>query len=1029
MAKHCNRSIPAAGWLLWAWLILPALSGATPAGKLDFNRDVRPILNEHCFHCHGFDDKTRKGGLRLDERTAALQGGKSGKPSIQPGQPDASELVRRLVTADADDLMPPAEANKPLSPVQIGVLRRWVAEGGEYKAHWAYLAPERPGLPPVAQTAWPRQGLDHFVLAKLEEQGLKPRPEADRETLIRRATLDLTGLPPRTEEIDAFLTDRSPDAYEKVVDRLLASARYGERMAVEWLDAARYADTHGYHIDSARDMTPWRDGVIRAFNRNQPFDQFTLEQLAGDLLPGATAEQKVAAGFNRNHMINYEGGAIPDEYQAAYIFDRINTTSTVWLGQTLVCAQCHDHKYDPFTMRDYYSLYAIFNQVPENGLDGRNGNAVPLVKLPTEAQERKLADLNAALKDAETRLRTPPPEVDRDQSAWEAALNTAAPPDWTLVEPTNLRSSGGTQFEKQPDGSWFAGGPAPDADDYTFQVTAPQTPLTAIRLEALPDDRLPSKGPGRFDNGNLVLSEVELSVTGTRQTVKSVSASHSQEGYPAAAVTDGRLDTGWGIMPQVGKASSLILELASPVAGGAPPAAVEVKLRFQSGFARHAIGRLRVAVTGSAQPHDLRTLPDAIRNLARIPAAERTEVQQAELKKHYREQVSPTLRRLREEVAGLRKERDALDRTIPNSMTMAQVDQPRDTFMLVRGQYDKRTDRVPSATPAALPPLPPGEPANRLGLARWMVSPQQPLTARVIVNRYWQMYFGNGLVKSADNFGTQGDWPTHPELLDWLATEFVRTGWNVKAFQKQIVMSATYRQDSRAPREAYALDPENRWLGRGPRVRLQAEFLRDLALSASGLLDPRIGGASVFPYQPPGLWEELMSREDNDSFTAQKYVVSRGADLYRRTLYTFIKRTSPHPSLSTFDAPDRQVCTVKRPRTNTPLQALALMNDPTYVEAARHLAVRMRAGAKDDPSRIAFAFRLATGRAPKPLETELLLKLYREQVSRYRAEPAAAEQLLTLGASPRPDGDAAELAAWTVVASAILNLDETVTKG
>ncbi len=1025
-----HRSILVAAAAAFAWIGSALVSQAAPvSGKLDFNRDVRPVLNEHCFLCHGFDDKTRKGKLRLDVREDALRGGKSGKAALVPGKPGESAMFQRLVPHDADDLMPPAEANKPLSESQIALLRRWITEGAEYKAHWAYLVPERPALPAVSDSSWTRNGIDHFVLARLDESGLKPRPEADRTTLIRRVTLDLTGLPPKPEEIDAFLSDRSPSAYGKVVDRLLASANYGERMAVDWLDAARYADTHGYHIDSARDMTPWRDGVIRAFNANQRFDQFTIEQLAGDLLPDATPAQKVASGFNRNHMINYEGGAIPDEYHAAYIFDRINTTATVWLGQTIACAQCHDHKYDPFTMRDYYAMYAIFNRVPENGLDGRNGNAVPVVKLPSDEQRRSIPRFDAATMSAEAFVANPPPEVDREQREWEASLASGSAPDWTVVEPAGLSASVATTFARRDDGSWLASGAGDAKEDYVFAVTAALPSITALRFEALADDALAARGPGRSDNGNLVLSEVEIAVDGKSRKAKSASANHSQDGFPAANAIDGRLDSGWAIFPDAGKSHSLVVELAEPIAAVGGKATASVKLRFQSQFAKHSIGRLRVSATSSPRPHGMQEVPEAIRTIATIDPARRTDAQRDALREHFRGKVSAAMRRLRDGVAARRKERDELDRAVPTSMAMAEMEKPRDTFMLVRGQYDKRTDKIEPAVPVALPALAEGEPANRLGLARWLVSPRQPLTSRVIVNRYWQMYFGNGLVKTTENFGTQGDWPTHPELLDWLATEFVRTGWDVKGMQRLIVTSATYRQDSRAPRASYERDPENRLLGRGPRVRLQAEFLRDLALSSAGLLDERVGGASVFPYQPAGMWEELMAREDNDSFTAQKYVPSKGADLYRRTMYTFIKRTSPHPSLSTFDAPDRQVCTVKRPRTNTPLQALALMNDPTYVEAARKLAERMIASGTDDRRRIVRAFRLATGRVPKNEEIGVLLELQHEQLAKYRADAAATARLLSIGDSKTTPRDAAELAAWTIVASAILNLDETVTKG
>lgn len=846
---------------LLAVLIAPVVLTVDGADtkRVSFNRDVRPLLSEYCLNCHGFDDKTRKGGLRLDQREDALRGGKSGHAALLPGKSAESEIIRRLLTTDPDEVMPPPKMDRTLTAAQINLLKRWVDEGAEYEPHWAFITPATPPLPEVRKKDWARGPLDLFVLASMEKEGLEPRPEADRPTLIRRATLDLTGLPPTPEEIDAFLSDGSGEAYERVVDRLLASSRYGERMAVDWLDAARYADTHGYHIDSARDMTAWRDGVIRAFNDNQPYDQFTVEQLAGDLLPEATLDQKVASGFNRNHMITYEGGAIPDEYHTAYIVDRINTTATVWLGLTVACAQCHDHKYDPITMKDYYGLYAIFNGVPENGLDGRNGNAVPIVQLPSPQQDAERRRLETAVTTAEARLKVELPDLDADQQAWE----------------TTALAEAGTPKE--------------------------------------PADKKPR-------------------------------------------------------------------------------------------------------------------LPDAILAALKVERGARTADQAAALRKHYLDEVSPGMRRLREEAKVARKAKEDFERSIPNAMVMGEMAKPRDTYVLVRGQYDKKGDKVDRALPAALPGLPEGSQANRLGLARWLVAKDHPLTARVTVNRFWQMYFGNGLVKSAENFGTQGDLPTNPELLDWLATEFVRTGWDVKAFQKRVLMSATYRQDSRAPRSLYERDPENRWLARGPRVRLQAEFLRDLALSVSGLMDPRIGGAAVFPYQPSGLWEELMSRSDNDSFTAQKYVPSRGADLYRRTMYTFIKRTSPHPSLSNFDAPDRQVCTVRRPRTNTPLQALALMNDPTYVEAARQLAARVLHERKDPKARVERLFRLAVGRSPSAAETKVLMDLQRDQQTAFAQKPENARSVLAVGEYTQVFDDPVEAAAWTVVASTVLNLDETITK-
>lgn len=1022
------RRFPLPGWVLLGQLLFSL--GLHGAQRVDFNRDVRPILSDHCFACHGFDEAKRKGGLRLDVKEEAMRGGKSGKPAIQPNRAADSELVRRIVTADADDHMPPAEFGKPLTAAQVAVLRQWVEEGAEFKGHWAFQTPQRPMPPKVRTSDWPRNAIDQFVLSRLEEKGLQPQPRAEKSTLIRRATLDLTGLPPTPEEVDRFLADESPEAYEKVVDRLLGSARYGERMALEWMDAARFADTHGYHIDSARDMTAWRDGVIDSFNRNQPFDQFTVEQLAGDLLPNATRAQKIASGFNRNHMINYEGGAIPEEYQTAYVLDRINTTATVWLGLTMACAQCHDHKYDPLTMRDYYRFYAFFNAVPENGLDGRNGNAAPMVAIPTEEQEARLAELERAAKEADQRLKDPLPEVDAQQVEWERNLNspeTTSP--WKPLDWVEYKSAGGATLELQPDRSLLASGENPPKETYTFRVRSGLSEVTGFRLEAMADDRLPAKGPGRFSNGNAVLTDVRVEAGGPVK-IRAATADFSQAEHPIKNAIDDRKETGWAIMPQVGRGHEAIFEFEKPLQLASGGGKFVVILEFQSTFAQHTLGRVRLSATGLREPSRWQPVPEAIRTIAGLPNDVRTEAQRTTLRDHFRKEVSSTYRALRESSEVARRNRDQFQKSIRSSMVMGEQPEPRPTFMLVRGDYDKKGEKVTAGTPAALPTLREGLPANRLGLARWLVSPEQPLTARVTVNRFWQQYFGLGLVKSAENFGSQGDWPTHPELLDWLAVEFMESGWDVKALQKRIVMSATYQQSSAGPRELIESDPENHLLARGPRFRLHAEFVRDLALSVSGLLNPMVGGESVFPYQPAGLWEELMSRQDGDNFTAQKYSQDRGQKLYRRSMYTFVKRTSAHPNMTTFDAPDRQVCTVRRPRTNTPLQALVLLNDPTYVEAARKLAERVVLADVDERRRVAHAFRLATGRLPREAETQVLLKLYREQLAAFRANPSGAEGLLRVGESPVTNGlDPVELAAWAVVASTILNLDETITKG
>jgi hypothetical protein len=768
-----------------------ALASQLPAAepKVDFDREVRPILADNCFKCHGPDEKERKAKLRLDERDAAAK------------RDAFAKLVGRITNPEVAERMPPVNSGKKLTRTQIDMLKRWIDQGAKYSTHWAFVPPTRPaGASPAARLA-----IDAFIRARLEKEGLAVSPEADRTTLIHRLTFDLTGLPPTIQEIDEFLSDKSPDAYEKLVDRLLKSPRYSERMALDWLDAARYADTHGYHIDSGRDMTRWRDWVIDAFNTNKPFDQFTVEQLAGDLLPNATVSQKIASGFNRNHMINFEGGAIPEEYHTAYIVDRVNTTATVWLGLSIACAQCHDHKYDPITQRDYYSLFAFFHNVPENGLDGSKGNAAPLLRTPTPAQQKRLDELTRSIGELDAKLK--------------------------------------------------------------------------------------------------------------------------------------------------------------------------------------ALG---------AKPEEAKAKP------------------------------------IKDQLAKLRKEQGDLDKQIPSAMVMQEMPKPRDTFVLMRGAYDKKGEKVTAAIPEFLSKHETkSSGANtRLDLAKWLVSAENPLTARVIANRYWQMFFGTGLVKTAEDFGTQGEFPSHPELLDWLAVQFRESGWNVKALVKMIVMSATYRQSSAVTAEYLAKDPENRLLARSSRLRLPAEFIRDQALAVSGLLNGDIGGKSVFPYQPRGLWEELMSRADGANWTAQTYTPSHGRDLYRRTMYTFWKRTCPPPTLATFDAPDREVCTVRRPRTNTPLQALILMNDPTYVEASRKLAERLMKEAKTTDDRLALAFKLCTARTPSTEELSVLRRVYESRLVKYQKDPEAAQKLLRVGESSRDASlSPAELAAWASVASVILNLDETITRG
>jgi len=1003
-------------------ITLPVASSAAER-PLDFNRDIRPLLSDRCFACHGPDDKERKAGLRLDHRDQAVRPAKSGALAIVPGKPDESELIKRLVTHDNDDRMPPEKTGKTLNPEQINLFRRWIAQGAPYREHWSFIRPERPPVPNTPSLTNP---VDAFIAERLTQENLKLTVEADRTTLLRRATLDLTGLPPSPEELDAFLADPSDKAYERVVDRLLASPRYGERMAVDWLDAARYADTHGYHLDSGRDMTPWRDWVIQAFNDNKRFDQFTVEQLAGDLLPQATTDQKVASGFNRNHMINYEGGAIAEEYHYAYLVDRVNTTSTVWLGLAMACAQCHDHKYDPLSKTDYYRFLAFFNNVPESGLDGNRGNAAPVLKLGSPEQIRRLEELKRAASEAEKRLAGPLPDVDDAQSAWESSALKPTSATWTPVNLREAKSSGEAVFRTLDDGSILVSGPNPAQDTYVLSFTHPLAKLNALRLEVLPDPSLGGQGPGRSDNGNFVLSTAFIADDVAPRNFRNASADFSQNGFPIAHAIDQSAETGWAVHGATGKLHSAIFELDEPLDSGT----AHLTLRFQSVYPQHTIGRFRISVTDSPTPHPSEAIPDEIQKLLALPRDERTSEQNGRIRQHYREKVSPIYRKLKDAVAQARKERDDFDRQIPSTMVMAELEKPRDTFVRMRGAYDQLGEKVSAGTPAALPPLPQGEPENRLGLARWLTAPDHPLTARVIVNRYWQLFFGTGLVKTAEDFGSQGEWPSHPELLDWLAREFVDSGWDIKRLHRLLVTSATYRQTARADTDLFRRDPENRLLARGPRFRLQAEFIRDQALAVSGLLNPQIGGKSVSPYQPSGLWEELSMREDSKNFSAQFFVQSKGPDLYRRSMYTFWKRSSPPPQMSTFDAPDRETCTVRRPRTNTPLQALVLLNDPTYIEASRKLAERILKRTGSDAERITWAFRLATARAPSAKEQGILQRVLDQQRAHYRSRPPAAEDLLSNGEAPRDlTLDAAELAAWTLLSSTILNLDETVTRG
>lgn len=1024
-----------------------AIAQQPSKSAIDYSRQIRPILSDKCFRCHGPDAAERKGGFRLDQRESAIAKADSGETPIVPGKPDQSELLKRIHATDADVQMPPPALQKKLTAEEKTLLREWIATGADYQQHWAFIPPRAPTFPVVKDASWARNPIDLFTLAKREQLGLTSSPAASKEMLLRRVSFDLTGLPPTIAELDVFVANRSPDAYEQQVDRLLASPYYGERVAVDWLDASRFADTHGFHIDSGRDMTRWREYVIESFNQNVPYSQFTLEQLAGDLLPstgdeGRDLRQKIASGFNRNHMINFEGGAIPQEYLTAYIIDRVNTTSTVYLGLTVGCSQCHDHKYDPITQKDFYQLYAFFNAVPESGLDGSKGNAAPFLKTPTTYQRNEIARITAKMQSIQQQLAGDMPDVDAEQVKWEQTAAKSTEVKWLLADKVEAKSRGGANFKVLDDKSLLTSGPNAATELLEFNWYAGSPLVTAIRVEALADDSFPAKGPGRSQNGNFVLTGIKVEAADrsgnfTEKKIRRATADFEQETFPLANALDAKAGSGWAIHPQVGKDHYAILELAEPIKSS-EGSRLKVTLQFDSQFGQHQVGRVRLATSDAEQPIGGNSPPAKVAKLLQQSRDSRSTTEQLEVTTYFRTNVSKLLRNSRDELAALQARQKELEAAIPTTMVM-QEGAARPTYLLMRGAYDKPDKDQPLTpnVPSFLSPLSADAPKNRLGLAKWLIDPNHPLMSRVTVNRYWQLLFGAGLVKTADDFGSQGEQPSHPELLDYLATDFVgatsagEVRWDVKRLLREMLTSATYLQTSAASPESRSRDPENRFLSRGPRFRLQAEFIRDQALSAGGLLDRRIGGQSVSPYQPAGLWEELMSRSDNDKWTAQKYSQSHGVDLYRRTMYTFWKRTCPPASLATFDAPDREVCTVKRSRTNTPLQALVTLNDPTYVEASRKFAERVmtRGGIALD-EKLTFLFRTATSRSPTAAEFIVLKNLYAQQLVHFQKNPEAAVKLLKVGEAPFDESlNAAELAAWTMTASAVLNTDEALTKG
>ncbi|MCC6536004.1 MAG: DUF1553 domain-containing protein [Bryobacterales bacterium] len=954
--------------------------------RLDYNRDVRPILAENCFHCHGQDSKNRIAGLRLDTPAGAAR-------AVTPGKPEASSLYARISAEQPVRRMPPVASNRSLTAEQIATLKRWIEEGAPYAQHWSFTPPVRPEVP-AGENA-----IDALVRRRLAADGLQLNRAASPGAWLRRVSLDLTGLPPTPAEVDAFVAD---PAYERAVDRLLASPRYGERMAMDWLDVARYADTHGFNNDAERSMWRWRDWVIESFNRNLPYNRFITEQLAGDLLPKPTLEQRIATGFGRNHVINSEGGIIDEEYRVEYVVDRVRTLGMAWMGLTLECARCHDHKYDPITQRDHYRLYAFFNNVPELGEDGRVSNAPPMIPAPTPPQQARLKELEAKVAALESK-RWPKAKLSKEPGV--ALVRSAPRPDKAQMDPVDLNKRGAFTMSAwlNPDAA-DKDAPLLSAMDFARNPAA-TTYGNGIELR-LVNGEIEFRFGQRFPAYSVrVQSEGAALGAGEWRHVAVEYAGNTQN--PKAM----RVYASWVRMFIDGREvpTRVINDGCQlPDVKGDKPTPTRFRIGWdnspQGGRYLGAIEHIHVGPAGPASRFEERALPHARAQLALKKATPRELgwLQAAALRAQ-----NPAYAKAESDLAAARAELLALRRDVPTVMVMAELETPRATHVLNRGAYNLPGERVEPGVPETLlGAWPEGAPKNRLGLAQWLTKPDHPLTARVVVNRFWQQLFGQGLVKTSENFGVQGDSPVHPELLDWLAREFIDSGWDVKALIKRIVLSETYRQDSAASKELIARDPENRLLARGPRFRLPAEVIRDQALAVAGLLSERLGGPSVFPAQPAGLYKGIVVAAD---YPGTSYVLSEGGDAHRRSLDTYWKRTVPHPTMTVFDAPDREFCIVRRSNTNTPLQALTLLNDPIFVEAARHLAQRaLREGGSTPETRLAFAFRLATGRAPDAEDAAILRRTFD-----------------TLRAANPND----ELAAYAALASVILNLDEVITKG
>ena len=1047
--------------MLWAGF--QAEAAAASPGKIEFNRDVRPILSQNCFACHGVDSAARKADLRLDRFEDATASRKDSLPPISPGKPEKSELVRRIFTTDADDQMPPPKLHKVLTPQQKEILKRWIADGAKYQEHWSLIAPTRPALPKVRDRRWVKNPIDNFVLARLDQEGLKPAPEADRRTLARRVSLDLTGLPPAPEEVDAFVKDKSPDAYEKLADHFMASPHWGEHRGRYWLDAARYGDSNGIHIDNYREMWSYREWVIKAFNRNQPFDQFTVEQLAGDLLPNYTLDQEIASGFNRCNITTSEGGAIDEEYYVIYARDRTETTSQVWLGLTAGCAVCHDHKFDRLSQKEFYSLSSFFNNTTQKAMDGNVQNTPPVIVVPMMEDRPKWEIFSPRIKVAEQKVEKRRESGQEDFAKWLPTVSAES------------------FLEKLP------------KDKPLLRALLDEDQKSSLKINVRDETREVALATNAVSQSGFVASKAYVTSSNTTPTIPDIGDFEKNQKFSFGAWVylakgrDGsvfsRMDDtngfrGWDLWLEGGKPGTHIvskwpddaLKVVANKAidekrwthvcvtydGSAKASGVKIYLDGEDQALSVQADKLtnttrttvpfKIGQRNTASQLDTAGIQDVriyervleaaeIKSLGRDSRTayllssskeKRSKKENEDLYKNWLENIDPQFQEIKAVLADVEKEAAPIKARATIAHVMHEKETAPEAYVLARGEYDKRKDKVEPNTPAALPPMPKDFPRNRLGFAKWLLLPENPLTARVTVNRFWQEIFGTGIVRTTGDLGVSGEMPSHPELLDWMAVEFRESGWDVKKFFKLIVTSAAYRQAAAVTPEKLSKDPSNRLLSRGPRFRMDAEMVRDYALSAGGLLVEKIGGPSVRPYQPEGVWEAVAMPGSN----TRDYKQDTGEKLYRRSLYTFWKRAAPPVSMEIFNAPSRETCTVRRERTDTPLQALVTLNDPQFVEAARNLAQRAlkESGTKEE-ARLDFMARHLLARSLRPDESRITGAVLKDLLTHYQSAPKDAEALIAVGESKAdPSLDHPTLAAYTMVANQLLNMDEVLNK-